>query len=62
MRSAEKYQSQVLTRAQIADPAFLFASLELSRSSWLVTLLSPGSEKCPNIRPLGVTGPPYSPC
>ena len=44
MRSAEQNQNQVLARAQIAD-AFLFASLELSRSSWLVTLLSPGSEK-----------------
>ena len=27
------------------DPATLFVSLELSRSKWLITALSPGSEK-----------------
>jgi transposase len=44
MRPADQYVEQDLTRVQ-SDPAILYASLELSRSSWLVTSLSPGSEK-----------------
>jgi transposase len=43
MRPAEQYAEQDLTRVQ-SDPAILYASLELSQSSWLVTSLSPGSE------------------
>jgi transposase len=44
MRPADRYAQQDLTRVQ-SDPAILYASLELSQSSWLVTSLSPGSEK-----------------
>ena len=44
MRPADQYAEQDLTRVQ-SDPAILYASLELSQSSWLVTSLSPGSEK-----------------
>jgi hypothetical protein len=44
MRPADQYAAQDLIRAQ-SDPAILYASLELSQSSWLVTSLSPGSEK-----------------
>jgi transposase len=44
MRPADKYAAQDLIRVQ-SDPAILYASLELSQSSWLVTSLSPGSEK-----------------
>jgi transposase len=44
MRPADKYAAQNLIRVQ-SDPAILYASLELSQSSWLVTSLSPGSEK-----------------
>jgi transposase len=44
MRPADKYAAHDLIRVQ-SDPAILYASLELSQSSWLVTSLSPGSEK-----------------
>jgi transposase len=44
MRPADQYSAQDLIRVQ-SDPAILYASLELSQSSWLVTSLSPGSEK-----------------
>src|SRR6202161_3180448 len=44
MRPADKYAAQDFIRVQ-SDPAILYASLELSQSSWLVTSLSPGSEK-----------------
>ena len=44
MRPADQYAAQDLIRVQ-SDPAILYASLELSQSSWLVTSLSPGSEK-----------------
>jgi transposase len=42
MRPADKYAAQDLIQS---DPAILYASLELSQSSWLVTSLSPDSEK-----------------
>jgi hypothetical protein len=44
MRPADQYSEHDLTHVQ-SDPAILYASLELSQSSWLVTSLSPGSEK-----------------
>src|ERR1700677_4591222 len=44
MRPADQYAEQDLTRVQ-SGPAILYASLELSQSSWLVTSLSQGSEK-----------------
>ena len=40
------------------DLGAIFVSLELSRSIWLVTSLSPGSvEKCQNMRCRGATLP-----
>jgi hypothetical protein len=38
-------------------PAVLFVSLELSRSTWLVTSLSPGSEKMSRHATAGGDGP-----
>jgi transposase len=44
MRPTNKYHKQDLPRGQ-GHRATLYASLELSRSTWLVTSLSPGSTK-----------------
>ena len=61
MRPADQYAQQDLTRVQ-SDPAVLYASLELSQSSWLVTSLSPGSEKMSKYRPPQATEPRYLLC
>jgi transposase len=44
MRPTDKTRSQYLPRGQ-GDRAALYVSLELSRSIWLVTSLSPNSDK-----------------
>src|ERR1700730_7124297 len=44
MRPTDKTRNQDLARRQ-GDHSTLYVSLELSRSSWLVTSLSPNSEK-----------------
>jgi hypothetical protein len=44
MRPTDKTRNQDLARRQ-GDHSTLYVSLELSRSSWLVTSLSPNSDK-----------------
>ena len=44
MRPTDKTRNQDLARSQ-GDHSTLYVSLELSRSSWLVTSLSPNSDK-----------------
>jgi hypothetical protein len=44
MRPTDKTRNQDLARRQ-GDHSTLYLSLELSRSSWLVTSLSPNSDK-----------------
>ena len=44
MRPTDKTRNQDLARGQ-GDHSTLYVSLELSRSSWLVTSLSPSSDK-----------------
>jgi transposase len=44
MRPTDKTRNQDLPRGQ-GDRAALYVSLELSRSTWLVTSLSPNSDK-----------------
>lgn len=44
MRANTNFPEQVMPDKQ-RHPMVLYASLELSRSTWLVTSLSPGSNK-----------------
>jgi transposase len=45
MRPTDKTRNQDLPRGQGGDHSTLYVSLELSRSTWLVTSLSPNSDK-----------------
>ena len=45
MRSTPPKTSAQSSAATHGDTAMLYASLELSRSTWLVTSLAPGSDK-----------------
>ena len=55
MRPISQTTTQKLSHCR-PDDAMLYASLELSRATWLVTSLSPGSEKMSKYSTLGGDG------